>query len=151
MINLNRTPSSFYKVLVALVFVGLVLITLFNIGCTKHQFNNIQFYTQKTPQSTTMHAELSTKAKPLLIDSEGCLRVKEYTLIWPHGFQLVANKSSWSILDSNDMVVVNIGDKIIVGGGECTQCDHNDFIQQLIGFIPETRCQTKYWIVSEVY
>lgn len=132
------------------IYGAFIVIMALCMSCSKGQVQNIQFFTQSSPQSIVNHAEYPSVPGFLFIDDCGCLRLDQYSLIWPHGSQLIRNNKAWSIIDSNAVLIANIGDQIQVVGGECPNCEDTEFISGIIGYAPEIECKTGYWLVGNV-
>ncbi len=138
-----------------LVSIGIVILILFHISCTSKKQKNtnesdlstISFLTQKTQQSEYLEALISSKPEEIIVDENGCLRIKDYLIIWPFGFKVIPKNNKWTIVDNQGNFVVNIGDKVIVSGGECAKCS-NDQIEKITGTKLNKKCKGIYWIVG---
>lgn len=82
----------------------------------------------------------------LLFDIEGCLRLGEYTIVWPSGFRLDQNNEV--IYDNEGNLVAQIGSQMEISGGECADCSI-EHIKELTGSIPADKCHGSYWIAGE--
>ncbi len=83
----------------------------------------------------------------LEVDDGGCLRVNDYLIVWPYGFDLTGNPT---VIDSTGKPIASVGYKIKVGGGEVST-QYDDEIEYLSGFsaqLPNDRCLGPYWIAS---
>jgi hypothetical protein len=92
----------------------------------------------------------------LVLDDEGCLRVKATpkdpgtTPVWPAGYGLDATGGEVRILDEEGRVVAKVGERVYVGGGE-TPKDHVTLADERTERELFERCPGEYWIVgSEV-
>ena len=83
-------------------------------------------------------------------DDNGCLRVDNYLIIWPHGFSLRTEGEGIQVIDSNGQVVARVGDKITLGGGEFPGEKAREQIEEFIIEQPlPDDYQGPYWIVGE--
>lgn len=81
-----------------------------------------------------------------LVLEDGCLRVCDYLLVWPHGFSLSTEDGIIQIIDDNGQPIMRVGDKIKLGGGEML----SEHIANYSVRLPSDRCSGPYWIVGEV-
>ena len=135
------------------IFLGVFFLLL--ISCNnkeqksagKNDFTNITLLTQKTIQSEHMQGLLSSEPEKLLVDENGCIRIKNYLIVWPHGFKVINRNNNMAIVNNEGEVVANIGDRVTVSGGECSGCSLDD-IKKVTGTDPNPQCEGIYWIVG---
>ena len=94
-----------------------------------------------------MQALLSSEPERLLVDENGCIRIKNYLIVWPHGFKAISRNNNMAIVDNEGEVVANIGDQVTVSGGECSGCSLDD-IKKITGTDPNPQCEGIYWMVG---
>lgn len=100
------------------------------------------FPQQKENPAIYMDAELVGE----LVLEDGCLRVGDDLLVWPHGFSLSTEDGVIQIIDDNGQPIMRVGDKIKLGGGEMP----SERIAKYSAELPSDRCSGPYWIVGEV-
>ena len=84
--------------------------------------------------------------KGQLVLVNGCLRVDNYLLVWPHGFSISTDGEVIQIIDNTGKPIVRVGDQVKLGGGERP----SEFVAQYSAALPSNRCSGPYWIVGEV-
>ncbi len=52
-----------------------------------------------------------------LVLENGCLRVDNYLLVWPHGFSISIDGEVIQIIDNTGKPIARVGDKIKLSGG----------------------------------
>ncbi len=102
------------------------------------------FPTQKNYTEHTMLALLEGK----LVLEDGCLRVDNYLLLWPHGLSISTDGKVIQIIDNTGKPIARVGDNIKLsgGGGEMPR----EIIANYSTELPIDRCSGPYWIVGEV-
>ncbi len=113
----------------------------------ENDLSNINLLTQKTSQSEHMQALLSSEPEKLSVDEYGCIRIKDYLIVWPFGYKVISRNNKVTIVDNEGDFVANIGDQVTVSGGECSGCSIND-IKKITGTNPNPQCEGIYWIVG---
>jgi hypothetical protein len=111
------------------------------------------FFPQQPPGGESMMAETSGE---LVLDDEGCLRVKATpkdpgaTPVWPADYELDANGDEIRVLDEEGRVAAKVGEEVYMGGGEIPKGQVTLTDEQMLRELFE-RCPGEYWIVgSEV-
>lgn len=110
--------------------------------------SSVLFLTAAQPATESMQALFEGR---VVIDAAGCIRLDSpdpATVIWPHGFSLVARAGQVHVRDSTGREIGSIGGAFRFGGGE---------VQELSGSIMNAqarsaalaRCPGRYWIVGE--
>ncbi len=102
------------------------------------------FPQQKENPAIYMDAQLVGE----LVLDDGCLRVGDDLLVWPHGFSLSTEDGVIQIIDDNGQPIMRVGDKIKLGGGGCEM--PSERIAKYSAELPSDRCSGPYWIVGEV-
>jgi len=133
------------------LMIGIIMSILIG-GCVEEtQQNDISVNTltstpffpqQKENPAIYMDAELVGE----LVLEDGCLRVGDDLLVWPHVFSLSTENGVILIIDDNDQPIMRVGDKIKLGGGEMP----SEHIAKYSAELPSGRCSGPYWIVGEV-
>ena len=100
------------------------------------------FPEQKENLAIHMDAELVGE----LVLENGCLRLGNDLLVWPHGFSVITEDRVTQIIDNNGQPIIRVGDKIKLGGGEMP----SEHLAQYSADLPSDRCSGPYWIVGEV-
>jgi hypothetical protein len=103
------------------------------------------FPVQKDPHPTV---QMTALLKGELVLVNGCLRVENYLLVWPHGFSISTDGKVIQIIDNTGKPIARVGDKIKLsgGGGEMPR----EIIANYSTELPSDRCSGPYWIVGEV-
>lgn len=84
--------------------------------------------------------------------ADGCLRLRDgagegYAAIWPFGFSFRAEGDEIAILDREGKHVVQVGERILVGGGELPGVT----AEELAPYVEQSvRCVGTYWSVASV-
>ncbi|MFZ3383496.1 MAG: hypothetical protein WA144_06185 [Candidatus Methanoperedens sp.] len=102
------------------------------------------FPIQKNSTELSMLALLEGK----LALQNGCLRVDNYLLVWPHGFSINTDGEIIQIIDDTNKTIAHVGDKVKLGGGGGEMS--NEHIAGYSAELPSDRCSGPYWIVGEV-
>ncbi|MGP8323803.1 MAG: hypothetical protein ACT6FG_07395 [Methanosarcinaceae archaeon] len=103
------------------------------------------FPVQKDPNPACyMTAELVGE----LVIENGCFRVGDYLLVWPHGFSVSTENGVIQIIDDNGQPIIRVGDKIKLGGGGGEMSSEHIAIYS--AELPCDRCSGPYWIVGDV-
>jgi hypothetical protein len=81
--------------------------------------------------------------------AEGCIRInsivgESYLPIWPYGFSLQIKDNVIQILDGTGLVVAQVGDNLLVGGGVLPGEHRTEYSGQPI----PGNCPGPYWIVG---
>lgn len=113
----------------------------------ENDLSNINLLTQKESQTEHMQALLSSEPEKISVDENGCIRIKDYLIIWPFGFKIIDKNNKLTIVDNEGNFVANIGDKVIVSGGECSGCSIN-YIKKITGTNLNQKCEGIYWIIG---
>lgn len=127
-----------------LAHLAITLFTVLLVGCgpTAQNVPQIHFVQQKEIPNVYMEADLRGK----LVLVKGCLRlqnaVSDYLIVWPWGFSLRVDGEIIEILDSNGQMVTQVGDNLMLSGGERPRID--DLVSQM----PPEECPGLYWIVG---
>jgi hypothetical protein len=84
-----------------------------------------------------------------LVVADGCVRINSidgdsYLPIWPFGFSLQVKDNSIQILDATGLVVAQVGDNLLVGGGVMPSEHIEDYSAQPI----PGNCPDPFWIVG---
>ncbi len=135
------------------LMIGVIISTLMS-GCVEETQQNDKlvntststpfFPQQKEKPTIYMDAELVGE----LVLKDGCLRVDNYLLVWPHGFSVSTENGVVKIIDNNGQPIMSVGDKVKLGGGGGEMPDER--IAQYSAELPSARCSGPYWIVGEV-
>lgn len=86
-----------------------------------------------------------------LVEANGCLRVNasesgnSYLLIWPPDFSRTTENGMIQVRDGSGQVVVQVGDKVRISGGEVPTEAAQEFSDQPL---PHD-CPEPYWIVGD--
>ena len=111
------------------------------------------FFPRQRPGGEAMMSETSGE---LVLDDEGCLRVKTApkgpgaTPVWPAGFELHKSGGEVSVVDEEGRVVARVGERVYVGGDEIPR-DQIELADERMRRELFERCPGDYWIVgSEV-
>lgn len=130
------------------VTVGLGLVAL--TGCVGGQVDEeINFLRQRPSDAPDMEALYGGR----LVLSERCLHLQNedgkltHTAIWPFEFSLTEAGGSVQILSGDKEVVAQVGDQVLVGGGEIPPRSQEEFEQSFLG---PFQCSGPYWLVTEV-
>ncbi len=83
-----------------------------------------------------------------LVIVNGCFRVDNYLLVWPHGFSISTDDEVIQIIDDTDKTIARVGDQVKLGGGGGEM--HSEIIANYSAELPSDRCSGPYWIVEEV-
>ena len=101
-------------------------------------------------------ALMSETSGELVLDDEGCLRVKTTpegpgaTPVWPAAFESNTSGGEVSVLDGEGRVVARVGERVYMGGGEIPRHQIELADERMRRELFE-RCPGDYWIVgSEV-
>ena len=99
---------------------------------------------------------MSETSGELVLDDEGCLRVKTAPRgpgaipVWPAVFELDESGGEVSVLDEEGRVVARVGERVYMGGGEIPR-DQIELANERMRRELFERCPGDYWIVgSEV-
>lgn len=135
------------------LMIGIIMSTLIS-GCVEETQQNYKsvntststpfFPQQKENPTIYMDAKLVGE----LVLKDGCLRVGDDLLVWPHGFSVGTENGVTKIIDNNNQPVMSVGDKVKLGGGGGEMPDER--IAQYSAELPNDRCSGPYWIVGEV-
>jgi len=139
---------------VVMIGIGIIM-SIMVTGCVEKPLQNGDsantstsapfFPVQKDPNPPTyMTAELVGE----LVLKDGCLRVDEFLLVWPHGFSVSTDDGVIHIIDDNGKSIMRVGDKIKLGGGGGEM--PSEHIAIYSAELPSGRCSGPYWIVGEV-
>lgn len=111
------------------------------------------FFPQQRPGGEALMAETSGE---LVLDDEGCLRVKTTpkdpgtTPVWPASYGLDTSGDGVRVLDEEGRVAAKVGERVYMGGGEIPKGQVNLADERMSKELFE-RCPGEYWIVgSEV-
>ena len=143
------------------LMIGIVMSILIG-GCIETQQNNKSvntsvnisvntststpfFPVQKDPHPTV---QMTALLKGELVLVNGCLRVENYLLVWPHGFSISTDSEVIQIIDNTGKPIARAGDQVKLsgGGGEMP----SKIIANYSTELPNDRCSGPYWIVGEV-
>lgn len=119
-------------------------------GCIGAQpSNEIHFLRQKPSDAPDMEALYEGR----LVLSERCLYLQSedmsstHAAIWPLEFSLTVQDESIQILNGDKKIVAQVGDQVLVGGGEIPPRSQEEFEQSFLGAF---QCSGPYWLVTEV-
>lgn len=101
------------------------------------------FPVQKDPNPAS---QMTALLKGELVLLNGCLRVDNYLLVWPHGFSTSTDDKVIRIIDNTGKPIARVGDKVKLGGGGGEMPD--ELIAQYSAELPSNRCSGPYWIVE---
>ncbi len=128
------------------VVAGLALLT----GCAGDQANDeINFLRAKLSDAPDMTG--LTEGRLEL--REGCLYIQDddttssHAAVWPLEFSLTVEGDSSQILNRDKEVVAQVGDQVLVGGGEVRIMSQEEFDRNYLGTL---QCSGPYWLVTEV-
>lgn len=135
------------------LIIGIIMSTLIS-GCVEETQQNYKsvntststlfFPQQKENPTIYMDAKLVGE----LVIENGCLRVGDDLLVWPHGFSVSTEDGVTQIIDNGGQPVMRVGDKVNLGGGGGEMS--NEQIAQYSAELPSDRCSGPYWIIGEV-
>jgi len=101
------------------------------------------FPVQKDPNSAS---QMTALLKGELILVNGCLRVDNYLLVWPHGFSISTDGEVIQIIDNTGKPIARVGDKIKLGGGGGEM--PREIVAKYSAELPSDRCPGPYWIIE---
>ncbi len=133
------------KVLVGLLLVVMVVSIAGITGCSSKRTDTpIEpfFPVQKEVQITFMTALLQGE---LVLDN-GCLRVHDVLVLWPHGYSWKTEGEGILIIDDKGQIAGWVGEQIKLGGGEVPAY----FAEEKIGQPLPDSCPGPYWLAGEV-
>ncbi len=140
------------KSILVLFLLGIAILILSCSGSKNsknEEIDDIFILTQQKPQYDHMEALISTKPALLSIDNGGCIKVKEHTIIWPYGFELIKTGDKITIVDDKGNFTAEVGDFIQLSGGECSDCTQEEILR-IVGVNTENKCSGPYWIVGKI-
>jgi hypothetical protein len=105
------------KVLILFLFI-LFIILCTTFACKDNSTTNSSSASSFPVQKAGLSKMESLMEGRLEMDDNGCLRVDNYLIIWPHGFLLRTEGEVIQIIDENGQIFARIGDVIKIGGGE---------------------------------
>jgi hypothetical protein len=149
-VELKMTHKGFNLILLTQIVIILVVCE-FLVSCqgnSEGTDSSIPFFPQQhTPPTDFMGALLSGK----LILEKSCLRIQDndennYLLIWPKDYSFNVEGDSVQIKDGSGYIVVKVGDKVNVGGGEIPSELIEDFVDKTF----PSDCSGPYWSVASI-
>jgi hypothetical protein len=111
------------------------------------------FFPQQRPGGESMMAETSGE---LILDDEGCLRVKANpkdpgtTPVWPADYELDAGGGDVRVLDEEGRVAASVGQEVFMGGGEVGSIEGISAVDERTARELRERCPGEYWLVGTV-
>jgi len=109
------------------------------------------FFPQQWPGGESMMAETSGE---LILDDEGCLRVKATpkdpgtTPVWPADYELDAGGGEVRVLDEEGRVAASVGEEVFMGGGEVGSIEGISTVDGRTARELRERCSGEYWLVG---
>lgn len=104
---------------------------------------SINLITLSEPQNDYMEALISGT---LIVDINGCVKIEDYNIIWPYGFQVCNNNRE--ICDSKGISMAKLNAQIKLSGGERTSIPKEEFEKHIILETDRT-CEGNFWLVGE--
>jgi hypothetical protein len=83
----------------------------------------------------------------LLMDSHGCLRIKERLIIWPYGFSTNIDDSVIEIIDSEGKPAMRVGDYVKLAGADNTP---GFFAEEKLGHPLPEWCEGPYFLMYKI-
>jgi len=143
------------KLKVAMIGIG-IIVSILVTGCVENTPQNGDsvntsssapfFPVQKDPNLDYMEALLVGE----LVIEDGCLRVDDDLLVWPHGFSLSIEGEVIQVIDDTGQPIARVGDKVEVSGGEVGTSELPEgYLSEISAQLPSDRCLGPYWIIGE--
>ena len=143
------------KLKVAMIGLG-IIVSILVTGCVENPPQNGDsvntsssapfFPVQKDPNLDYMEALLVGE----LVIEDGCLRVDDDLLVWPHGFSLSIEGEVIQVIDGTGQPIARVGDKVEVSGGEVGTSELPEgYLSEISAQLPSDRCLGPYWIIGE--
>ena len=143
------------KLKVAMIGIG-IIVSILVTGCVENPPQNgdsvnnsssVPFFpVQKDPSPDYMEALLVGE----LVIEDGCLRVDDDLLVWPHGFSLSIEGEVIQVIDGTGQPIARVGDKVEVSGGEVGTSELPEgYLSEISAQLPSDRCLGPYWIIGE--
>jgi hypothetical protein len=143
------------KLKVAMIGIG-IIVSILVTGCVENTPQNGDsvntsssapfFPVQKDPNLDYMEALLVGE----LVIEDGCLRVDDDLLVWPHGFSLSIEGEVIQVIDDTGQPIARVGDKVEVSGGEVGTSELPEgYLSEISAQLPSDCCLGPYWIIGE--
>ena len=143
------------KLKVAMIGIG-IIVSILVTGCVENTPQNGDsvntsssapfFPVQKDPNLDYMEALLVGE----LVIEDGCLRVDDDLLVWPHGFSLSIEGEVIQVIDGTGQPIARVGDKVEVSGGEVGTSELPEgYLSEISAQLPSDCCLGPYWIIGE--
>ena len=144
------------KLKVVMIGIG-IIVSILVTGCVEKKPQNSDsvntsssapfFPVQKDPNPASYMTALLVGE---LVIEDGCLRVDDDLLVWPHGFSLKIEGEVIQVIDGTGQPIARVGDKVEVSGGEVGTSELPDgYLSELSAQLPSDRCPGPYWIIGE--
>ncbi len=84
-----------------------------------------------------------------LVNDNGCLRVGNSLVVWPAEFTLITKNGVLTIIDEHDRTVAQVGDELLLGGGEIPPDERAWLNTEILRQRPPERCPGPYWLATD--